>query len=458
MEQCNIKFNEDSIGKLLFKFAVPSIISLLVIELYNMVDMVFTGRYIGENAIAALTIAFPIQKFIVSEGMLVAVGAATIVASELGSRNNKKLISTIVNAFILMTVILIFSLSVVYLFKNNILSALGASRKIYPLADKYISIVLIGCSFQCISMAACYIMNSFGYTKVTLKSNILGLCINVIMNYILVAKAGFGIQGAAIATDLSQLIALIYVFYKFKKVKLKFRIKCLDIDILKKILTIGFTSFVIEISDAVISVILNELLIAKGGDNAIIIVGIITKVSMLLYVTIIGISGSMQPIVAYNYGSGNYRKMKEILRLTIKVVVVTSVISGSILMLLANSIAAFFLKDASLVGETAVAIRISILAYPIMGIYYVCIYYYQAINEAAKAFMLTVYGNIIVFMLTVLLMVNLFGIIGAWTAYPVSELISFATAVWYIRKAITDNSQKAALCSKHKEKYSYMKV
>lgn len=461
MEVSNVKFRGDEIWKLLLKFAVPSIISLLIIELYNMVDMVFTGRYVGENAIAALTIDFPIQKFLVSAGMLVAVGASTIVAAELGSRNKLNLTKTIINAFILISVFLFCSIIIIYLFKNKILTALGASSIIFPLADKYISIALIGCIFQCISMVACYIMNSLGYTKITLKSNILGLCINVILDYVLVKMAGIGIQGAALATDISQLAALVYTFYKFKAVKLEFQIKFLDMDILKKIMAIGFTSFVIEISDAVISVILNELLVAKGGDNAIIIIGIITKISMFIYVTIIGISAAMQPIVAYNYGAQNYKKMKDVLKLTVKVVVITSIISGSLLMLFAKSVISFFLKDPSMLNETVAAFRISISAYPVIGIYYVCIYYYQAVDEAVRAFMLTVYGNIIVFMVTLLLLVNCFGIIGAWIAYPVSGIITFLTAVWYIRKEfkeLDEAKQKTPVYNYKKGKYVYGKV
>lgn len=458
MELSYNKFKEDNIGSLLMKFAIPSIISLLIIELYNMVDTVFVGRYVGETAIAAITIAFPIQKFLVSLGMLVAVGASTMVAVELGSHDKEKVEKTIVNAFSLITGALFISIALIYGFKNPIIIALGGSVNVAPLTSKYLSIALLGCAFQGMSMVACYIMTSLGDTKVTLYSNILGLMLAVIMEYVLVGLLGFGIEGAAISTTFSQFCAALFTFRKLKKVDLKFQFKFVKYELLKKIIVIGFTSFIIEMSDAFIAVILNELLVAKGGDTAIIIVGVITKISMFIYVTIIGISAAMQPIIAYNYGAHNYKKMKEVLKLTLKVVLVTSIISGSILMLFANVIIGFFIKDTFILKETVNAFRISIGAYPIMGIYYVCIYYYQSINESVRSFFLSIYGHIIIFVLVLFIFVNSFGIMGAWLTYPVSELITFITSLLFIKEELREEKKDIPLFNYNKHKYGYSKI
>lgn len=458
MELSYNKFKEESIGKLLMKFAVPSIISLLIIELYNMVDTVFAGRYVGETAIAAITIAFPIQKFLVSLAMLVAVGASTMVAVELGSNDKEKIERTIITAFTLIAVVLAIFIVLIYVFKNPIISALGASSKVAPVAGRYLSIALFGCVFQSISTVACYIMTSLGNTKVTLYANILGLFIAVIMEYVLVAVLNFGIDGAAISTAFSQFCAAIYAFSKLKKVSIRFKFKFIKLGLLKKIIAIGFTSFVIEMSDACIAVILNELLAAKGGDTAIIIVGVITKISMFIYVTIIGISAAMQPIIAYNYGAGDYRKMQEALKLTIKAVFISSVLSGSILMLFAKAIIGFFIKDAFILNEAVNAFRISIGIYPFMGLYYVCIYYYQSVNESVKSFFLSIYGHIILFILVLFILVNAFGIIGAWLTYPVSETIAFITSIWLIRDEIAGERNNSTLFSFNKHKYGYSKI
>lgn len=472
MELSKVKYNDNNnkISSTLFKFAMPAIISLLVVEIYNTVDTIFTGRFVGSSAIAALTIAFPVQKLLSSIGMLVAVGASTLAATYLGSKDKDKLFRTIINAFILITFLLFVSVSIIYVFKNQIITAIGASKSVFPLADNYIKIAIIGAIFQCMSMVTCYIMVCFGYTRMLLYSNIIGVSINIILDYIFVGIFGFGVRGAAVSTMISQFAALVYAAYKFKNIKSDLKIKFsaknivryFDLSMLKEIMAVGFTSFVIEISDAFVSIILNELLSQRSGDVAIIIVGIITKISLFLYITIIGISSAMQPIISYNYGAKNYDNMRSTLKLSIKWVIITSIISGSIFMIFANSIVGIFLQDKSMLLKAVSAFRISIAVYPIMGIYYVCIYYYQAINESGRAFFLSIYGHIIVFICVLLLLVNIFGVTGAWITYPVSQLITFATSVYYLRKAFKDE-ENMHLMYKHdnrydKRKFAYEKI
>lgn len=457
-------FEDNSISKILLKFALPSIISLLVIEVYNMVDTVFAGRYIGNESIAALTIVFPIQKFFASIGLLVSVGASNFTASYLGRKNEKKLKNTIINAFILMVSFLVFFISLFFMFKKQILTGFGASSKVYLIADKYMTIAIIGCTFQCISMVACYIMNSLGKTCITLYSNILGVILNIILDYIMIVLLHFGIEGAAVSTSISQAGSCIFALYKFRSVKNQFKMsisvknvmKNFEFKVLKNLTLVGFTTFVVEFSDAITSIVLNKMLSAQGTDSAIITVGVITKISMFIYVTIIGVSSAMQPIAAYNFGAHKNEKVVETLKLTMKTVVVTSVISGSILMLFATPIIGFFLKDAALLSETVSAFRISIAAYPIMGIYYVCIYYYQSVNESKKAFFLSIYGHLIVFIIVLLVFTNIFGTFGTWISYPVSNLIIFFTSIYFIRETLFNKDTSDYKYSKNK--YAYSKI
>jgi putative MATE family efflux protein len=445
----NSIFNEKRVIKVLLRFAIPSIISLLVVELYNMVDTVFVGRYVGVDAIAALTVSFPVQRFLTSIGMLISIGASTFVARSLGSGNINELKDTVINSFVLIIVTLLTVVLGIYIFKNPLITALGASTTVYPLADKYITIILIGSVFQCISMVACYTMTALGITKMTLYSNFIGAVFNIILDILLVKVCGMGVAGAAIATTVSQITAFIFAMYKFNKTTIKFNIKFTLESILKSfnkglikgIVTIGFSTFVIEISDAVVSVILNKLLVTTGGDSAIITVGVITKVSMFIFVTIIGISEAMQPIVAYNYGAGNYKKMRETLKVTIKTVTIASLFFGSLLMIFATPIIGFFLKDSSMLGSAVTAFRISIAVHPVIGIYYICIYYYQAIEESKKSFLLSIYRQLVIFIPLAIMFVHMFGIVGAWIAYPVSDMISFVTSLWFIRKGFAQKQK-----------------
>lgn len=161
-----ILWNE-KISKLLCRFAAPAIFSLLVGELYNMVGTVFAGRYIGADAIGALTVEFPIQRFFVAVGLLIAVGTSTYVSRVMGSGDIAQLKKIIINSFILTLVSMVLFSILIITFKKPILYMLGASSATYPLADKYISIALMGVIFQALSVVCCYIMISFGHTKMT---------------------------------------------------------------------------------------------------------------------------------------------------------------------------------------------------------------------------------------------------------------------------------------------------
>lgn len=445
-------FTNGKISTILLKFAIPAIISLLVAELYNMVDTVFVGRYIGSNAIGALTIAFPIQRLLISIGMLIAVGTSTFVARSLGEKNSKALKQTIVNAFFLTGLSLILLSLVIFLFKTNIIYFLGASSNTYPYANEYISIILIGGIFQCLTAVSCYIMTALGNTKITLYANSLGAIINVIVNYLLVAALGFGVKGAAIATVFSQVMAFVYTCYKFKEVKKTFNfdlsLRQLKLSFNKSIVSgifaVGFSTFIIEISDAVVAVILNNMLFSKGGDAAIIMVGVITRVSMFMFITIIGISSSMQPIVAYNYGAGNSKKMKEALKISIITVTIASFIFWFVLMVFATPIIGYFLKEKDILNETVRAFRICISILPFVGLYYIGIYYYQAIGGAKTSFLLSIYRQMVVFIPIALVLIDNFALMGAWISYPISDLISSLTSLYFIRRTLKEPQPKSA--------------
>jgi putative MATE family efflux protein len=436
-------FNDAKISRVLLKFAVPAVISLLVLELYNMVDTVFVGRYIGPNAIAALTVAFPVQRFLTAVGMLISIGASTYVARNLGEKNTEALRSTIINAFVLSVITLLTVSLGIIIFKNSIITALGASSIIFPMADIYISIVLISAVFQGTATVACYIMTALGNTKNILYANLLGSICNVVINYILITLLGFGIHGAAIATVISQIVTFAFAMYKFRVIKINFNlkftvqniVKVFNIRLLTGIAAVGFSTFMIEISDAVVAVILNNLLVAEGGEAALVIVGVITKISMFMFITIIGISASMQPIVAYNFGAKRYNKMKETLKISIAAVTIATLSFWGIFMIFAEPIIGFFITDTQILNEAVRSFRICISLLPAIGLYYICIYYYQAIEQAKKSFILSIYRQIVIFIPLAVLFIHLFGVVGAWVAYPVSDVISSLTSIHFIRKA-----------------------
>ncbi|WP_333861765.1 MATE family efflux transporter [Clostridium sp.] len=439
-------FLNDKVSKLLFKFAVPTIFSLLVGELYNIVAVVFAGRYIGTDAIGALTVEFPIQRFFIALGLLIAVGTSTYAARVIGKKDIFQLKKIIVNSFILTVAFLILISLVVFIFKSPILYALGASSNTYPLANKYVSIVLIGSVFQALSALISYLMISFNQTRVMLYTNLIGVLFNILNSYIFITNMNMGIEGSAIAAVIAQILSFIFALFKFinisRTLHIQFSTQCileyLDIDILNKIIVFGFSTFIVEISDALVTGVLNNMLYGTGGDSAIIIVGVIEKVSMFIYSAIIGISSGMQPIVGYNFGAGKYDRVKEILKDSIKVVIVFSTVFWAIFMCFSYEIIGFFLKDKALLYETVSAFKVSISILPLLGIYYVTMYYYQATGEAKKSLLLSVYREIIVFIPLAVLLVKLFGMKGAIIAYPITDVVVILTSIYFVKKAFEE--------------------
>ena len=239
----------------------------------------------------------------------------------------------------------------------------------------------------------------------------------------------------------SGLISAIYAFYQYKKavkgLTISFSLKNLQPSMALTMICVGFSTFVIEISDAVVSVILNNLLFASGGDVAIVTIGLITRVSMFLFVTVIGVSSAMQPMAAYNYGAKNFTRLYEIIRKSIISVTITTSVVWFFIMLFTKEIMSLFVTDPNILNAVVPAFRTVVAIFPIIGVYYVAIYYYQAMGNVKSSFLLSIYRQIIIFIPVVFILVKVFnlGVFGAWISFPISDAISFITSLFYVRKA-----------------------
>ncbi|GAB6149731.1 MATE family efflux transporter [Clostridium novyi] len=438
MEIDSTVFSDQKIGKLLIKFAIPTMLSLLVMELYNMVDTIFVGSTIGAVAIGALTIALPIQKLITSTGLMMAVGTSTAVSRNLGGKKYENLRKIILNSLILTSLILISLCVLIFLFKDGIIkNLLGSSETLFPYAYQYISIILFGGTFQCLTLVIGYVIMALGDTKVTLKAMSIGATVNVILDAILVVRFSMGVKGAALATSFSQILAFSYAVFRFLKVKKEINLEfkfIFERKIVKTIISVGFSTFIVEASDGLLSIVFNNLLSASGGDDAVVIIGTITKVSMFLFITVLGISSAMQPIAAFNYGSKNYEKLKLVIKETIIFITATTLVVWGLMMIFPSNLIGIFLKDEDLLLRAVRAFRIVIIIFPCVGIYYVSIYCCQALGKAKASFILSIYRETLICIPAAIILVYSLGTLGAWIAYPVSDGIAALTGLFYIKK------------------------
>ncbi|HHX63025.1 MAG TPA: MATE family efflux transporter [Epulopiscium sp.] len=421
------------------KFAIPGVATILVAELYNMVDTFFLGKYVGANAVGALGIAFPVQRLIIATSLMVAIGASTTVARAVGEKNYKRVNESIGNAITLGLIISIILPILIFVLRKQLLFGLGSSQILFPIVEEYVNIILLGSLFLSFTNILGYCIISLGNPRVTVIALSIGAITNMVVDYVLVGRLGMGVAGAAIATVASQALGFTYAVFKMREygkvigLKLKLYFK---MDIWRNILAIGFATFIVEISDAVVIGLLNNLLLPFGGDKSVIIVGAITRVSMFMYITIIGISAGMQPLAAYNYGAGNHKKLKEVVNMTIKMGSMTSVVLWGFMMIFSNQIFSSFIKEPDILVETVKAFRTTIIIFPVISIYYVSIYYNQAINKAKVSFFLSIYRQLLLFIPIVIVLVNRMGITGAWITYPVTDIIAAITGMVFIKKGL----------------------
>ena len=376
MGKNNKLFGEEKIGKLLFRFSIPIIISILVSELYNMVDTIFIGRNVGGHGIGAIVVVIPIQRIIIALSLMIAIGTSTALSRSNGEENKEKSIEVIKNGFSLNLILMLIITIGVYLFSQPILRGLGARQQILIYAKEYLNIIIFGSIFLSSTLFISKIMITFGNSKVSIISTLIGASINIILDFILVYNMKMGVRGAAIATTTSQIIGFLFAYYHYAKIKKQYKMPKgikLNKNVFIPIIMVGLSAFIIEAEDGILMAVLNNLLVNTVGDSGIIVFGVISKVYMFLFITMFGIASAMQPIAAYNMGAKDFKRLKTIMEKTRKYAFITSVIMWALGLIFAPHLMSIFVKDANIIKKSVVALRIMISAFPLISIYYLII-------------------------------------------------------------------------------------
>ncbi|NLJ99235.1 MAG: MATE family efflux transporter [Tissierellia bacterium] len=442
-------FGEEKIGKLLLKFSIPIIISLLVSELYNMVDTLFIGRNVGGYGIAALVLVFPIQRIVIALSIMIATGTSTSFSRSNGEKNLEKSKKILINGFSLAFTTMIIFTTLVYVFRDKVLLALGASNQTLPYAHTYLSIIIFGSTFLSLTIFISHIMVSLGNNKISIKSTSIGALTNIILDYILVVNFNMGVKGAAIATTVSQIAGFIYAYYNYIKVKKEYKIPlCFEFNknIIVPIVLVGISGFIIEGEDGIVMAALNNLLANTVGDSGIIVLGVISKVYMFLFITMFGIASAMQPIAAFNMGAKNYKRLKSIVVKTSIYAFLTSAIMWGLGIVFAPQLISIFVKDAQIIEESVKAFRIMIGVFPVISIYYVSIFYFQAIGNARASILVSILRQLIIMLPLSIILVKVFnlGAMGVWLSYPISDILSSIVSYILIKEEGVELNIKVA--------------
>lgn len=428
----------ESVGKLLLKYSVPSIISMVVVSLYNIVDRIFIGHGVGPMAISGLALTFPLMSLVTAVGTLVGVGSATRISIVLGMKDLEWANRIVGNAIILNVIFSSIFIVLSMCFMDDLLLLFGGSENTIGYARTYLMIVIPGSIFQNISFGFSNMMKASGYPTKAMTVILLGMIINTILDPILIFGFNLGIQGAAIATVISMFISACYALSHFlnKKSYVRFHFKFMKLrkSIVNNIISVGLSPFLINATSSLVLIFMNTYLFRYGGDLAVGAFGIVNSYSVFTIMFVMGICQGMQPIVGYNLGAHNMKRVKDTLLISIRVAVIVMSVGFIVAQLFASALVSAFTSDEELISIASKGLRLVFAVYPVIGFQIVVTNFFQSISRVKISIFMSLTRQLIFLIPAIIVMTHYFGIIGVWLSLPVSDILAAIVAYIFIQR------------------------
>ncbi|MGV8980753.1 MATE family efflux transporter [Clostridium sp.] len=423
------QLGEMKVLKLLMKFSIPAIVGMLVNALYNVVDRIYIGNGVGSLGIAGITIAFPVMLVMMAFSMLIGIGANSLVSIRLGQNRKEEAEGIFGNAvsLLILTSLILSIIGLVAL--EPLLKLLGASEQILPYARDYLQIILLGGVFQSIGMGMNNFIRSEGNPKIAMYTMLIGALINTILDPIFIFGFHWGMQGAALATIISQAISAIWVIRYFLTGNslLKIRKKDLKLkpSVIRGILALGAAPFAMQIAASIQNFIMNTSLATYGGDIAISGMGVVNSIMTLMVMPVFGITQGVQPIIGYNYGAKKYDRVKQAYKLAV-IFATSIVILGWIITRLfpEQLVSMFNSKDTELIVFGTMAIKRFMMFLPFIGFQIVSSNYFQAVGKSKHSALLGLSRQVLILIPALIILPKYFGLKGVISAGPLADIVS----------------------------------
>ncbi|MDO8316630.1 MAG: MATE family efflux transporter, partial [Flavobacterium sp.] len=391
------------------------------------IDTIFVGQWIGSLAIAAVTVVLPITFLISSLGMAIGVGGGSVLSRALGANHKEKALLTFGNqimmTFLLASVFVVFGL----FFSDEMLMLFGAKGAIMKPAKEFFIPIIISVPFLALCMMGNNVIRAEGKAKFAMIAMIIPAFVNIALDILFIKYLDLGMFGAALATAISYFTCFLFVlwFFVFKsELKLKTRHFKFKMPIVKEITELSFVTFSRQGVVSILAIILNHTLYTYGGEHSVAIYGIISRMLMFALFPILGITQGFLPIAGFNYGAGNYERVKESVLLSIKYAAFLATVIFVVILIFAKPIVAVFTTDALVIDQTPEALRWVFAASPIIAVQLIGAAYFQAAGKAKKALLLTLSKQGFFLIPLVLILPNFLGIFGVWIAFPIADILS----------------------------------
>lgn len=431
---------EESIGKLLLKYSIPAIIGMLVNALYNIVDRMFIGRIpeVGSLALTGVGITMPIMSILLAFGMLIGIGSTANISLNLGRGKRDVAEKLIGNSVTLSLIVGIAITAIGLIFLNPILNIFGASANTLFYAKEYITVILIGSTFNILSFALSSTVRADGNPQMASFTMIVGCITNVILDYVFVFVFNMGIKGAALATVISQALTFFIILFYYTKGKSNLKLKTQNLKLEKSLImmtfAIGIAPFATQIANSLVQVVANNALKTYGNDLAIGAMTIISSLNMVFMMPIFGINQGCQPIIGFNYGARKLERAKKTFIYATIAATVICTIGGILIQLFPQVAISIFNNEAELTELAVKGLRIYLLMMPIVGINIVATSYYQSVGKAKMSMFVSLLRQVILLIPFTLILPTFMGLDGVWAAGACADLLSVVITIILIAK------------------------
>ncbi len=430
------------IGKLLLKFSVPCVLSMLVSALYNIVDQIFIGQGVGYLANAATNVVYPFTVFALAISLLIGDGCAAFFSLSLGRGDKENAVKSAGNGIILTLICAVLLTVVGFVFEEGLLRLFGVTEECYKYAKDYMDVILAGIPFYMFTSAMNSLIRADGSPAYSMIATAIGAVLNMILDPIAIFKLGLGVTGAAAATIIGQIVTAVISALYFKKTKLfkldKTSFK-LSVKTVKKVALLGVSSFIIQIAIVTVMTVANNMIViygrlsVYGAEIPLAVIGIVMKVFAIVIAFIVGIAVGGQPIIGYNYGAKNYKRVI----LTLKTVIIANLIIGLIATLIfefiPQAVVDIFGNEGELYNEYACkCFRIFLAGIMLLGVQKTGSIFLQSIGKSVKSIILSLSRDIIFFVPGLLIFTPVWGVTGMLYIAPICDVLSFILTVVFL--------------------------
>lgn len=431
-KQATLELGTKPVGKLLLQYALPAIIAMTASSLYNIIDRIFIGQVVGAMAISGLAITFPFMNLSAAFGAAVGVGASTAISVKLGQRDYRTAEHLLGNTVTLSLLVGICFGLVCFIFLDPILRVFGASDETIPYARSFMQVILLGNAVTHLYFGMNAVLRAAGKPRQAMRATIVTVVLNIIFVTIFILWFGWGIRGAAFATILSQSLALIYqlrlLTNKRDFLHLKPGIYRLKKALVKNILEIGISPFMMNVCACIIVIFMNNQFVKYGGDLSVGSYGIANSIGTVFVMFVFGVNQGMQPIAGYNYGSQQLDRLMRVLKLSIIVATCIMTFGWFIAMFLPHFCARMFTSDSELIRLSVRGIRLNMLFFPMIGFQMVVTNFFQCIGKVKISIFLSLSRQLLFLLPLLATLPRFFGVDGVWYSLPASDVIAAVVA------------------------------